>query len=554
LIAAGAGMSADSGLATFATASDKLGEVLEGLTYDQVASSNNMFQDPGLFFGFWAHSMQSYATAVPHDGYCVLREFADDLRSKTEQQQPGCSSSSPPRVFALTTNVDSLLLRSGVVMRQSLGEVHGSVARWQCGGVPSGKKFPLMCHPRCCDATFEPPPEFMPTQGSFRYQRPWPKCPHCDEGLARPHVFLFGDGNRFVDDRETLGISAFGRWREAMLSALRMDSSQRLVVLEVGCGLRVPNLRKRCEELFSEAPLGQCEFIRINPEFELNGIVATPTLPLRATARDALSRIHKVYSEMAIAVAKDLSRPQADLSITSAPSAACAQHNTTNLNVAPSSIAVHTISVKSIGDRPLRIVCLSDTHGMLHRRSACAVPHGDILVHCGDFTKRGKKEEVQTFNNFIATLPHKHKLAISGNHDVGPFTDFSAEHAMRMLPSMNYLSNTLMHVEGLRVYGSPWECRGQRRIPDGVDVLITHEPPAGMLDRGHGCEYLRKEVAERQPKLHIFGHIHEGHGIVVAGAGGEDVAATTFVNVAMANDGMVSKCLDKPITIIETEP
>jgi len=330
-----------------------------------------------------------------------------------------------------------------------------------------------------------------------------------------------------------------------MLSALRTDSGQRLVVLEMGCGLRVPNLRKRCEELFNEAPLGQCEFIRINPEFELNAIVATPTLPLRATARDALSRIQRAYGEMAIAGDTDPSPPGVGLST---------QDITTNLNVVPSCIAVRKISVKSIGDRPLRIVCLSDTHGMLHRLPASDVPHGDILVHCGDFTKRGKKEEVQTFNDFIATLPHKHKLAISGNHDVGPFTDFSPEHAMRMLPSMNYLSNTLMHVEGLRIYGSPWECRGQRRIPDGVDVLITHDPPAGVLDRRHGCEYLRQEVAERQPRLHVFGHIHEGHGIVVAGAGGEDVAATTFVNVAMANDGMVSKCLDKPITVIETEP
>ena len=35
------------------------------------------------------------------------------------------------------------------------------------------------------------------------------------------------------------------------------------------------------------------------------------------------------------------------------------------------------------------------------------VPDGDILIHSGDFTNYGRKEEVVKFNNWLGTLPHR---------------------------------------------------------------------------------------------------------------------------------------------------
>ena len=46
------------------------------------------------------------------------------------------------------------------------------------------------------------------------------------------------------------------------------------------------------------------------------------------------------------------------------------------------------------------------------------VPDGDVLLHGGDFTKRGTRKEVQHFNKFLGSLPHKHKIVIAGNHEV----------------------------------------------------------------------------------------------------------------------------------------
>lgn len=65
-------------------------------------------------------------------------------------------------------------------------------------------------------------------------------------------------------------------------------------------------------------------------------------------------------------------------------------------------------------------------------------------------------------------------------------------------------------------------------IPEGVDIVMTHGPPlppspaapssaAYLLDVGHegqhcGCTKLFNAIARARPKLHCFGHIHEGHG------------------------------------------
>ena len=60
---------------------------------------------------------------------------------------------------------------------------------------------------------------------------------------------------------------------------------------------------------------------------------------------------------------------------------------------------------------------------------------------------------------------------------------------------------------------SKWE-----KIPSDTDVLITHGPPLGRGDTTHGkhvgCVSLLKDVQSRvKPRLHVFGHIHEGRGV-----------------------------------------
>jgi Icc-related predicted phosphoesterase len=70
----------------------------------------------------------------------------------------------------------------------------------------------------------------------------------------------------------------------------------------------------------------------------------------------------------------------------------------------------------------------------------------------------------------------------------------------------------------------------------GTDVLITHGPPLGILDQSRrrtphlGCEELAEAVEKIAPRLHLFGHIHGGHGRVRGAYGSE------FVNASVLNE------------------
>lgn len=176
----------------------------------------------------------------------------------------------------------------------------------------------------------------------------------------------------------------------------------------------------------------------------------------------------------------------------------------------------------------MRLVCMSDTHTM-HGR--VKVPEGDVLIHAGDFTKRGKPAEIESFNAFLARQPHAHKIVVAGNHDF-LFEDDPAA-ARRILTAAHYLQDEALELGGVRFYGSPWQPRFFNwafnldrgaplrakwdLIPAGTDVLITHGPPHGYGDRCEdgrvvGCEELALALGRVRPKVHIYGHIHEGYG------------------------------------------
>ena len=179
----------------------------------------------------------------------------------------------------------------------------------------------------------------------------------------------------------------------------------------------------------------------------------------------------------------------------------------------------------------MRIVAMSDTHN-LHR--SVSVPDGDVLVHAGDLTNRGDLADVADFNAWLGDLPHRHKLVIAGNHDF--CFERTPREAKALLTAATYLLDSGVTIDGVHFYGSPWQPwffdwafnlpRGGALaakwalIPPQTDVLITHTPPQGIGDvtavenEAVGCEALRPVVAALAPRLHVFGHIHEGYGVV----------------------------------------
>jgi len=77
-----------------------------------------------------------------------------------------------------------------------------------------------------------------------------------------------------------------------------------------------------------------------------------------------------------------------------------------------------------------------------------------------------------------------------------------------------------------------------RALPAGLDVVLTHCPPNGIMDYVGGGEYvgspaLTSYLRREEPRLACFGHIHEQHGIEVHGATTCSNAATTFHRIPL---------------------
>ena len=178
-------------------------------------------------------------------------------------------------------------------------------------------------------------------------------------------------------------------------------------------------------------------------------------------------------------------------------------------------------------NKKLICVTIADTHGMYRDIN---IPDGDVLIHAGDITMHGKLSELNDFNDWLGEQPHKHKIIIAGNHDW--CFERQKEASINIITNAVYLEDQAIEIEGHKFYGSPWQPwflswafnlqRGEEiqkqwdLISHDIDVLITHGPAFGILDKvaraSVGCENLLSRIEEIKPKVHICGHIHEGYG------------------------------------------
>lgn len=180
-----------------------------------------------------------------------------------------------------------------------------------------------------------------------------------------------------------------------------------------------------------------------------------------------------------------------------------------------------------------RIVMLSDTHNL---HDSVIVPDGDILIHAGDATNDGTREEEENFIKWFRALPHRSKIIVGGNHD--DILETNPEIAQG--EGIEYLCDREVTIDGLRFYGSPyrtvpaermlnkhlnwsafmvdelWASHIWNDIPEGLDMLITHQPPYQVLDYAPpvhwGSPALLDAVTRAKPRYHVFGHVHDQNG------------------------------------------
>ena len=200
----------------------------------------------------------------------------------------------------------------------------------------------------------------------------------------------------------------------------------------------------------------------------------------------------------------------------------------------------------------MKIIAISDTHSY-HRE--IKVPEGDILISSGDITWKGEMDILEDFAIWMSEQPHKHKIAVLGNHDLFEYKnqDFPAKIFAKY--GINFLHNSGVELDGIYFWGSPvspmfhnWAWNKERgkeiaeiwsQIPEKTNVIITHGPPYGKLDRvdrfgaptNQGCKDLMARIQDlKNLKASIFGHLHLQGGTIL------EVQGVKYINAACCNE------------------
>eukprot|EP00930_Biecheleria_cincta_P043604 TRINITY_DN29928_c0_g1_i1.p1 TRINITY_DN29928_c0_g1~~TRINITY_DN29928_c0_g1_i1.p1 ORF type:complete len:434 (-),score=69.14 TRINITY_DN29928_c0_g1_i1:46-1347(-) len=246
VVCSGAGMGADSGLPTFRGTAASPWSILDSLNLDYTRICNPKWfkEDPAVAWKFWHHCQESYLKSEPHDGYRILRNWAERMK---------CGA------FCYTTNIDGHWERAKWPV-DSIWEYHGSVHRMQCSGPCNTDVW----HAKSADGSL-------------------PQCQAC-KSVARPHVVMFYD-QCFIKD----GVHETQRENYSRFVDKIREKKPSLVVVEVGAGEDVPTVRKETQWLAKD--LG-ARWIRINPAAtKASSIKDGVGVSLQLPALEALQRL-----------------------------------------------------------------------------------------------------------------------------------------------------------------------------------------------------------------------------------------------------------------------
>jgi Icc-related predicted phosphoesterase len=186
----------------------------------------------------------------------------------------------------------------------------------------------------------------------------------------------------------------------------------------------------------------------------------------------------------------------------------------------------------------LKILALSDTH--LEFPNVSALPDADVFLHAGDWTNLGyrhSKAEFEQFLNFLEAVKNRypHVLALHGNHDLGIDNSRWQQWGVIPLDGTTWRHECGISFHGVALtpaYDKPemmmvWQHMTMDEAQEEaawefepVDVVVSHGPPFGYLDRLYGgkrigSRYAVSYIRQHQPKFFICGHIHEAAGEIM---------------------------------------
>ena len=205
----------------------------------------------------------------------------------------------------------------------------------------------------------------------------------------------------------------------------------------------------------------------------------------------------------------------------------------------------------------MKVVCISDMHGNLNFE----IPECDLLLIAGDICPANHSKALSEpkqmiwlehdFRGWLDVQPIKKAVAVAGNHDW--IWESSKYSVPDNFDKFKYIEDEETEYEGLRIYGTPvqlnfcnWAFNRSAKeiqkywdvIPEGLDILLLHCPPYGILDETQhpyyasehiGSKSLTERIEKVRPRYVVFGHNHGEHGVV-------EENGITYVNASMVDE------------------
>jgi Icc-related predicted phosphoesterase len=213
----------------------------------------------------------------------------------------------------------------------------------------------------------------------------------------------------------------------------------------------------------------------------------------------------------------------------------------------------------------MKLVCISDMHGTLDfavKPSDLLIIAGDMCPYSGGGAQMGCiQQEIwlrDEFGPWLAEQPVKEVVATPGNHDW--IWELAPMMVPRMPANFHCLVDKGIEILGLKIYGTPQQkvfcdwafnrspaqlMRYYAEIPEGLDILISHAPPFGVMDdvmskmgpRHEGSPELANRIQRmaQKPRIVVCGHFHANDGLKEY----PSFPGTVFVNCSVVGENYV---------------
>ena len=175
----------------------------------------------------------------------------------------------------------------------------------------------------------------------------------------------------------------------------------------------------------------------------------------------------------------------------------------------------------------MKILAFSDLHHSASRADVLveAAQEADLVISAGDFcnARRGLPEAMALLDGITAPM-----VVVPGNAE----SDTELKKAARK--GTHVLHGEHLEIASLRLFGlgygvpptpfGAWSCDMSEADAEsllsrckGVDILLTHSPPKGVVDVtsqgiSAGSTAIRAAIETLQPQLALCGHIHDSWG------------------------------------------